>query len=459
MKSALWKPLAVAGVALTLAAHLSRSGLTSARAELPSAEARLVKYIDDQFASGVASLETAVNVNSGTFNAAGVAAVADLYEPELKRLGFRTWRVDVKSVNRGVHLFATRSGTGKGPRLLLIGHLDTVFETDSGFLKWQPLENGLARGPGAADMKGGNLVLLQVLGALQSIGELEKMNVTVALTGDEENPGSDPDGSYVTTRGPLIELAKQADIALGFESAKTNMSMIKTARRGSSTWSLKVAARGGHSSTIFGKDAGPGAIYPLNAILNRFYRELRADNTLTYNVGNVAGGTTLTRQSDYEVSLEGKDNVIPITAQAYGDLRFTTPEQLASARQSMKAIVEQELALINLDYSEKAAITAEITFLDRYPPVVETPANLALLKTLSQASESLGLGALRPFDVNGGAADSSFAAPYVSAVLDGLGPLGIDTHSVKEVLDTRTIPVAAKRAAVFLLRLQADSKK
>jgi glutamate carboxypeptidase len=423
----------------------------AANRTVSAAESQIVKYIDDHHAEALTLLETAVNINSGTNNFAGVSAVADLFEPRLQKLGFKTWREDMKTVKRGVHLFATHKGSG--PRMLLIGHLDTIFEPESGFLKYKDLGNGMASGPGVGDMKGGDVVLLQVLEALQASGELAGMNISVAFTGDEETPGMDTDGTYNTTRSTLIDMGKQSDYVLAFEPATGNMNSIKTYRRGSSTWFMTMKAKTGHSSLVFNKDMGPGANYPVSFILSRFYRDLRTDHALTFNLGHVIGGTKIDRDTPYSAKVMGKDNVIPAVAEVYGDIRFLTPQILQDTRDKMRNIMTEEIDAINDEYDEKAHVSGTITFGDRYPAMVETAGNLELLGKLSTASVDLGFGPLVHFTANGGAADASFVAPYVKGVVDGLGPFTSGMHSTDEVSDLNSVKVAAKRAAVFMLRL------
>lgn len=112
------------------------------------------------------------------------------------------------SVSRAGHLFAERKGT-RGKRILLIGHLDTVFEKENPFQRFERISPTAARGPGALDMKGGDIAILHALKALQSAGALEGAHITVAFTGDEENPGE----PVSVARRDLIEAAKQSDAA------------------------------------------------------------------------------------------------------------------------------------------------------------------------------------------------------------------------------------------------------
>ncbi len=426
----------------------------SAASGLDPIETRLVQYIDQDASASLARLKQAVETNSGTFNIAGVNAIADMYEPRLKKLGFATRRADMGEVGRASHLIASLAG-GQGPRFLLIGHLDTIFEKDSGFLHWEELPNGMVRGPGVADMKGGNEALISALEALHDAGLLARMNITVVFSADEETPGVDKDETLTTTRRDLIEAAKQADVALCFEMARYSINLLKPAKRGSSTWQIEAMAKSGHSSVVFSENVGPGAIYPLSRMLGRFSGELRGNRSVTVNVGVVAGGARVEGSSG-SATAHGKDNVIPAKSNALGDLRFLSDDELQATRATMKSIVDDEIAKAreNLTPEAAKALQANIKFRDRYPGMPATKANLALLAKLSQVSEDLGVGKVEALDPNlAGAADISFAAPYTPALLDGLGPFGDGPHSIQEVLDPKTMPIAAKRAALLLYRM------
>ena len=133
-------------------------------------ERALATYIDAHNDESLALLERVVNINSGTQNFDGVRAVGRVFVAELDRLGFQTRWVDGAAFKRAGHLVADHPGTG--PRILLIGHLDTVFEKDSPFQKFERIDERDARGPGIIDMKGGDVVMIGALRALESIGVL-----------------------------------------------------------------------------------------------------------------------------------------------------------------------------------------------------------------------------------------------------------------------------------------------
>lgn len=133
-------------------------------------------------------LEKLVNINSGTANIAGVHQVGEILRPFFQQLGFKTYWVEEPSyMQRAGTLIAEHLGT-KVKRILIIGHLDTVFAKESPFQKFER-HGDKATGPGVIDDKGGDVVILYALKSLQDVNVLSDMNITVVLTGDEEDSG------------------------------------------------------------------------------------------------------------------------------------------------------------------------------------------------------------------------------------------------------------------------------
>ena len=386
----------------------------------------------------IALLERVISINSGTLNSEGVRQVGAVFSEELQKLGFDAqWITMPAGIERGGHLFATRQGT-RGNRLLLIGHLDTVFEKDSPFQKFE-IKGDTAYGPGASDMKGGDVVIVYALKALHDAGLLEGTTITVALIGDEERPG----GDIAIVRGDLIAAAERSDIALGFEGS-VGPNNATVARRGSSRWSLTTSGRAGHSGQIFSDAYGSGAIFEAARILDAFRKEVRGPEYLTFNPGIILGGTA----TDYDVAnargeAYGKTNVIPQTVVVHGGLRFITEQQKEEARDEMRRIVAS-----NLPHT-----SAEISFGDAYPAMSPKPANDSLLAVYDEGSRALGLGPITPLDpADRGAADISFVADRVAA-LSGIGPHGRGAHSTEDQLYLKSLPIATARAAVLIYRL------
>jgi glutamate carboxypeptidase len=430
---------------LPVLAAFALSFAAPAAAELSRAEQVMVRTIDAEQERTVAMLAKWVDQNSGTMNFAGVQAVGDMVRAELEPLGFKVEWIDMKAANRAGHLVARHKGNGRGKRMLLIGHLDTVFELDSPFQRW--VRSGdEGEGPGAGDDKGGMAVIVAALRAMKAAGTLKNADVTVFLTGDEEDAGP-----LEITRRDLMAAGKWADVALDFEGLVQDegRDMGSIARRSSDEWTVTVTARSGHSSGIFTPAAGAGAIYELARIIDTFRRELPEDK-LTYNVGLIGGGSTAGLGADkIRISATGKGNVIAATAIARGDLRAISLDQIARAQAKMRAIVAQPLN------GAKAAIEFAP---DGYPPMAPTAGNRALLERLNRVNRDMGLPEMGELDpVKRGAADISFVAADVDG-LAGLGAASRGDHAPGETVDIPSIFRQAKRAAILMSRLAKERR-
>ena len=414
----------------------------AASARLSPEERRMASAVTAGQERTIALLERLVNRNSGSLNLEGVRAVGQMMREELEPLGFTVRWVDMSVTGRAGHIVATHRGPGRN--VLLIGHLDTVFEPDSPFQHFTRSGNR-ATGPGVGDDKGGLVVIVAALRAMQEAGTLRNANVTIVLTGDEERTGS----PITTARRDLIEAGRAADFALEFENLQRQggVDYGSIARRSSTNWTLTAHGRTGHSSSVCGENMGCGAIYELARILDAFRREL-AEPNLTYNVGVMAGGTPAALDADgFRTTASGKTNIIAETAIARGDLRSLTPEQDARARSRMQAIVAQHLpnTSATLEFGE-----------DGYPPMAPTEGNRALLGRLNLVNRDLGLPDMPEYDpARRGAADSSFVAADVDT-LAGLGAAGGGSHAEGEWVDLDSLPRQATRAAILITRLTRE---
>jgi glutamate carboxypeptidase len=408
-------------------------------------ERAIVSAVDAGNPAALALLETAVNINSGTQNFAGVRRVGDLFRKEFDALGFKTTWVDGAAFKRAGHLVADHPG--KGPRTILIGHLDTVFEPDSPFQAFKRIDDKTATGPGIIDMKGGDVIIVAALKALKAAGALDDMNVIVVMTGDEEDAG-DPQAA---ARAGLVDAAKGAQYALGFEDGPGDPRFAVTARRGTSSWKLQVKGKTGHSSQIFRQELGYGANYELARIVDGFRRKLAGEEHLTFNPSLILGGTSV--ELDEVLSrgaASGKTNVIAATATALGDLRTLSKTQLQHAREVMKAVVAD---------GPLAQTEATLTFEDGYPSLPPTEGNARLLAEYDRASRDLGFGPVAAVSPDrAGAADVSFVSGDVKSIIDGIGLMGHDDHSPSETADLTTLPSQTKRAAILLYRLNHPGK-
>jgi glutamate carboxypeptidase len=412
---------------------------------LSSVERRIVTAVDKHAPASLELLERAVNINSGTMNAEGVRQVRDLFRPQFEALGFTTKWVDGAPWGRAGHLIARREKSGGRPKVLLIGHLDTVFEKDSPFQRFQRLDDSTARGPGVCDMKGGDVVMLLALRALADAGVLDRLSIVAVLSGDEENAGQ----PLELSRRDLTEAAEWADVAIGFEDGPGDPTKGVVARRGSSSWKLRVSGKTAHSSQIFRDEVGDGAVFEAARILDAFRDSLAAEPLLTFNPSVVVGGTAVSLDWDSNRGTAfGKTNVIAESCYVAGDLRAISLNQRETAKARMRNIVAAHLPHTD----------AAIEFEDSYPPLAPTAGNRRLLASFDRASRDLGFGAVTESDPRkAGAADISFADGRVDMALDGVGLMGPGGHTVEETGDLRTLPMNGKRVAVLLWRLSAPA--
>ena len=416
------------------AVHAQPSG-----SSLSPQERALVRAVDSHNAAALALLVQVVNINSGTLNLAGVRQVGDIFRAQFDSLGFTTRWVDGSAFHRAGHLVAEHPGPG--PKLLLIGHLDTVFEPTSPFQHFRMIDDSTATGPGIIDMKGGDVIALYALRALKTAGLLDRMNVTVVFDGDEEEPGS----PLSLARRALIDGASGATAALGFEDGAGDPRTAVISRRGDDSWTLRTTGLPAHSSQVFTTDVGAGAVFEASRILDQFYQQLSKEQYLTFNPGLALGGTAVsTDTSGTNGSAAGKTNVVAKEMVVTGDLRTLSPEQLANSRKAMRDIVANHLP----------HTTADITFEDGYPPMAPTDGNRKLLSIYDKVSRDLGYGPVVSVDPSrAGAADVSFVANLVPMAIDALGLSGHDDHTEKETADLRMLPVVTKRVAVLMYRL------
>src|SRR5689334_13949437 len=357
-------------IACTVPLALSAQSI-SAQTRLSATEQRIVTAATDETPRAIQMLETLVNVNSGTMNLEGVTRVGEMMRAELEPLGFTVRWVPMEAVNRAGHLVAEHKGSGRGKRLLLIGHMDTVFEKDSPFQKYER-HGDKAVGPGVNDMKDGLAIMVSALRAMKTAGTLKDATVTIVLSGDEESAGKPTSIS----RADMINAAAHSDVALEFESLtqEDGHDMGSIARRSSTSWTLRTSAKSGHSSGVFSEQAGFGANYELTRILDAFRLALREPNA-TYNVGLILGGATAELNATGSGGqATGKSNVIAATGFARGDLRTLSNEQTQRIEQRMREIVSQHLQ----------GTQAEITFEESYPAMPPTAGSRALLTRLNE---------------------------------------------------------------------------
>ena len=406
--------------------------------QLSRAEKKVVQSVEAHIAEEIAALEKVVNTDSGTFNTAGVQEVGSYFQHELEAIGFKTrWISMPEEMHRGGHLIAERVAEKVGgKRVLLIGHMDTVFEGEGHRFE---RTGDTVRGAGVMDMKGGDVVILYALKALQDARMLDRATVRVFLTGDEENPGVPTDIS----RRDIVDLARQSDVALSFEPMRAP-GVVVIGRRGLSTWSLQVTGVQGHSAWVLRPRGGAGAIYEASRILDGFQAAYSGHPVITINPGLILGGTDVAYDAQHSSgSSAGKFNVVARAATAKGDLRFLSEAEREQAKAKMR-----EIAAANLPKT-----SAQLSFKDLVPGWPVTDGNKTVLREVDAVSRDLGQGRVEAADsAEGGFGDFNFIASVINGV-DGIGVIGQGLHSPAESMDLKSLGPATTRAAVVISRL------
>jgi glutamate carboxypeptidase len=424
---------------------LASASTFAAGAALSGTESKIVAAAAAENPRAISFLETLVNVNSGTMNLPGVEQVGKMMIAELEPLGFETRWIPMSQVGRAGHIVAEHKGSGRGKRMLLIGHLDTVFEKDSPFQKYQR-RGDIAEGPGVNDMKDGLSIMVSALRALQKADALKGADITIVLSGDEERPGKPASIS----RADMVGAAGRNDVALEFESLtqEDGHDMGSIARRSSSSWTVRTQAKSGHSSGIFSEASGFGANYELTRILEAFRRDLREPNA-TYNIGLMLGGSSTELNADETGGrASGKTNVIAAQAMARGDLRTLSNDQTQRMQSKMKDIVSQHLT----------GTKAEIEFEEGYPAMPPTEGNRALLRQLNDVNRALGVEQMKELDpLKRGAGDIAFVADKLDGLI-GFGAVGQGSHAPGETVDLTSFDRQIKRTALLIYRLSRTSR-
>ena len=262
--------------ALTLPAHPGNAA-EAVEPNLNGEERALVEWLDSREGDMVSLLRRLTNINSGSLNKAGVDAMTEIFRAELIALGFSTRtlpgeRIEMPScpgsdyaIDVADHLLASKDGSGT--RLLLMGHLDTVFPTTSPFQSFRQQGDTLY-GPGVADMKGGLVVMLYALRALAASGDLDDMAITVLLNSDEE-VGS------LSSRPFLEQQAQLHDYGLVYESSGTN-NLVRT-RKGLGQARFVVHGKAAH--------AGGAHEQGRSAIKELAYKIVEIENMTNYETG------------------------------------------------------------------------------------------------------------------------------------------------------------------------------
>jgi len=361
-------------------------------------------------------LEQLVNTDSGSYDPAGLEAMIQLMKSQWDALGFAT---ELVTCERGPHLVAKRlSKDAKVPTLLLLGHLDTVFDPGTAAQRPFTVQGGRAHGPGVADMKGGLVLMLGVIEALKAYDLLDAAHWLIVHNSDEEI-GSN-------SSKPTIEaLARQADAAFVFEPGRPDGSIV-TARKGGQAYVLEVRGKAAHAGV--NPQAGASAVETLCRKVIQLHQLTDHEAGLTVNVGVIQGGS--------------RSNVVADHARAEVDVRTPTPGLAQKAKDAIYKICEQP---------EVPGTTTQVTLRGERPPLVPTTRSQAMLSFFEETARELGFPL--KWAATGGGSDGNITAACGVPTLDGLGPVGGGYHSADEYLEVDSLAQRAALSALAFYRI------
>ena len=378
----------------------------------------LRRIVDARLPRFMAELETMVNIDCGSYTPDGVNRVADLVADALRGLGAEVERHPHEPGAGAARLGDVVIGRidGSGPRVLLIGHMDTVFEPGTAAERPFRMDGDRALGPGVTDMKAGLLAGLHAIGALQEGGVMP--SVTFVANPDEEI-GSPFSTSFIR------DLAPRHDAVLVLECARANGDIV-SARKGVADYHLALTGRAAHAGVE--PEKGRSAILEaahqvlaLHALNGRW-------PTVTVNAGVIHGGT--------------RPNVVAERCELQVDLRAADRAAFeAAAAEVERLAASPTVADVRIDLRRIAS----------HPPMEKTDQAARLVALAVGIATELGFE-LRDA-ATGGASDANTTSALGIPTIDGLGPVGGDDHSVDEWLDVGSIAPRTTLLAALIDRI------
>ncbi len=375
----------------------------------------VIRWLDAREDALIAQLRGLVDINSGLDNGPGRKQVLDLLQERYEALGFTCQRL--RHEQGFVHLVAMRPGRRPSPtKVLLLGHVDTVFDSDSAFLSFQR-EGEWASGPGVGDMKGGLVVALATLGALHKVNRLDDFDWVVVHNSDEEI------GSP-TSRELIERMAADRDLCLDFEIGRKTGAVVRS-RAGVGAFFVTVHGKASHAG--MDPELGASAIVAAAELVQRVAALADPAKRTTVNIGRIIGG--------------GKRNIVPDSCRFEIDVRVRTPAEAERVEAALRAACETTTV---------AGTRAELFGRIGRPPWQRTPASDRLIHHFQEVANDLGIDL--PAEDTGGGSDANFVGGLGIPTIDALGPVGQGAHTFDERIQIHTLKSRAKLCAIALLR-------
>ena len=349
------------------------------------------------------TLEQVVNVDSGTGDVAGGSKVASLLIPRLMALGMDVQTVAAEAPNLPENIVATLKGTGRG-RILMIGHIDTVFGPGTVAQRPFRIVGDRATGPGVSDEKGGVVEGLYALQILHDVGFKDFGQITFLIETSEErgSPG---------TQALIKRLVAAADVELNLEPGDPP-DVLTVWRKGSTTFHIDVKGRAAHAG-VAPQDGRNAAV--------ELIHQVQADDVFPKSGEGITANLTL-------MNAGSRENIIPENASAAINVRVRDKADFDRVEQVYRA---------NATTTQVPDTSVAVSRTPAFPPLASNPGTDAL----AARAEAIYAGIDRKIGRggNGGASESALAYEAGVPALDGLGPVGGGFHSDKEYLDLATV--------------------
>jgi len=375
--------------------------------------------IDTRLPRFLADLEFLVNIDCGSYTPDGVNRVADVVADALGELGAQVDRMRHEPSNGQQQLgdvVIGRIAGGGGPRLMLIGHMDTVFDPGTAAARPYRSSHDRATGPGVTDMKAGLLSGLHAIAALHELGE--RPSITFVANPDEEI------GSPFST-SIIRELAPQHDAVLVLECARANGDIV-SARKGIADYHLELVGRAAHAGVE--PEKGRSAILEAAHQVLAMHAVNGRWPSVTLNAGVIHGGT--------------RPNVVPERCELQVDLRAATVDAFRAASAEVERLAGSPTV---------EGVSVDLRLIAGHPPMEKSEASARMVGLAVIIAADLG------FELHdaatGGASDANTTAALGIPTLDGLGPVGGDDHSVDEWLDLASVVPRTTLLAGLIARI------
>lgn len=379
-------------------------------------DTQITDWLASQKQAMIDLLRDVVNIDSGSYDKAGVDAVGARFEKHFAEHGISAWREQHDTFGDAVHALVAKPGSNEEP-ILLMGHRDTVFSKGEAERRPFTIREGRAYGPGVADMKAGLVMNVFVAAAFKRFGG-SPHPIKVLITSDEEiaSPSS----------RPVIEREGRAARAVFNSEPGRPTGNVVTGRKGGIFMHCAVTGKAAHSGANFA--AGVSAIGELAQKIVHIHALTDLARGITLNVGLIAGGQSV--------------NTTAPSAEGQIDFRYVEPAD----REAVMAAINKIVAT-----SYVPGTSATLTIKGEFLPAVQSATSKALFERYQGAAKQVGLTTLQG-EFSGGCADSGFTAAVGTPTICGVGPVGGLAHTPEEYLELDSIVPRAQALALAILR-------